>query len=80
MIAMLLGFLAGFIAVVLFKPETADERNTTRFLESLGDEQLEAMAEMFDDEQMELFADMLERRAIKVPPFAELDFDETETH
>jgi hypothetical protein len=80
MIALLLGFVAGFAAVVIFRPETADERDTTRFLESLGEEQLDAMAEMFDDEQMELFGYMLERRAIKSPPFAELDFDETEIH
>ena len=63
----LLGFVAGFLAVLIFRPETLDERDTTLFLESLGDEQLDAMAEMLDDEQMELFGNMLERRAIGVP-------------
>ncbi len=72
MIAILLGFVAGFAAVIIFKPETLDERDTTLFLESLGDEQLDAMAEMLDDEQMELFGNMLERRAIGVPKQVDL--------
>jgi hypothetical protein len=73
MIAIVLGALAGFLAVLVLRPETLDEHDTTKFLESLGDEQLDAIAEILDDEQMDLFGRMLERRAIEVPVQEELN-------
>jgi len=73
LIPILLGAIAGFAAVLILRPESLDERDTTKFLESLGEEQLDAMAEIFDDEQMALFGYMLERRAIPVPRQVEID-------
>lgn len=77
---LILGFMAGAAAFLVFRPESTDERDTTRFLESLGDEQLDVVAEILDDEQMTLFGHMLERRAISAPMQADLEADAGKVH